>query len=104
MDKYPNHKNFFESYFITNKRKLFEDKSLNYYKVPKDCRTNSFLENYNCYIKQKLGKNRLINWMNFLNFIKDERKRSINKLYSATSTNLKDKSISEQINFTNPFI
>ena len=41
--------------------------------------------------------------MNFLNFIRDESKRSIIKLYSATSTNLKDKSISEQINITNPF-
>ena len=42
--------------------------------------------------------------MNFLFFIKDESNRSIQKLYAATSKNLKDKSISEQINIKNPFV
>ena len=42
--------------------------------------------------------------MNFLSFIKDESSRSIQKLYAATSKNLKDKSISEQINIKNPFV
>ena len=103
IEKYPNHTNFINNYFISNKRYLFEDQSLNYNKVPDDCRTNSFLENYNGYIKQKLGKKRVINWMNFLTFIKEESTRSINKLYSATSKNLKNKSFSEQINIKNPF-
>ena len=37
------------------------------------------MENYNGYIKRILG-NRIINWVNFLNFIKDESERSITKL------------------------
>ena len=104
IKKYPNHNNFIKNYFIANKRNFFEDQSLNYLRVTKDCRTNNFLENYNGYIKQKLGKNRCINWMNFLSFIKDESNRSIQKLYAATSKNLKDKSISEQINIKNSFV
>ena len=70
INQYPNHNNFISNYFIVNKRKYFENQSLNYVRVPKDCRTNNFLENYNGYIKQKLGKNRYVNWMNFLEFIK----------------------------------
>ena len=64
--------------------KYFEDNSFNCFDVPKDCRSNSFLENYNGYIKEKLGKRRLVNWVNFLNFIKDESKRSIEKLLNSS--------------------
>jgi len=38
------------------------------------------LENYNGYLKTQLGKNRTINWVNFLNFLKLESDRTINKL------------------------
>ena len=41
--------------------------------------------------------------MNFLNFIKDESSRNIQKLYIGTSQNLKNKNFSEQINTVNPF-
>ena len=34
----------------------FEDKSLNYTKISKDCKSNNYLDNYNGYIKEKLGK------------------------------------------------
>ena len=71
-NKYPNHNNFINNYFIENKKAYFEDNSLNYNLVPKDCRTNSFLENYNGYIKSKLGNHKIINWIKFLNFIKDD--------------------------------
>ena len=50
--------------------------------IPKYCLTNSFLENYNGYIKSKLGKLRLIDWVNFINFIKEESSRIINKLFN----------------------
>ncbi len=83
---------------MENKKKYFEDQSLNYNLVPKDCRTNNFLENYNGYIKSKLGKHRIINWVNFLNFIKDESGRNINKLYDATTKNLKKMILRQQIN------
>ena len=101
--KYINHNNFINNYFVFNKRKFFENQSLNYHNIPNDCRTNNFLENYNGYLKEKLGKNRCINWMNFLNFIKDESSRTIQKLYNGTSQNLKNKNLSEQISTVNPF-
>ena len=66
--------------------------------------TNSFLENYNGYIKKKFGKNRIINWMNFLAFLKDESEKIINKLYLSNSSNLKDKPFNDQINIINPFL
>ena len=54
----------------------------NYSIIPDDCRSNSFLENYNRYINliQRLGKKRIINWFNFISFIKEESKRSLDKL------------------------
>lgn len=95
---FPDHSNFINNYFLENKKKYFEDQSLNYNLIPKDCRTNNFLENYNGYIKSKLGKHRIINWVNFLNFIKDESDRNITKLYDATTKNLKKMTLKEQIN------
>ena len=95
---FPDHSNFINNYFLENKRKYFQDQSLNYNLVPKDCRTNNFLENYNGYIKSKLGKHRIINWVNFLNFIKDESDRNINKLYDATTKTLKKMTLRQQIN------
>ena len=76
-NNYPNYTNFIDNYFIVNKKSFFIDGWLNYSSVPKDCRTNNFLENYNGYIKSKLGKHRLINWVNFINFLKEESQRSI---------------------------
>ena len=35
------------------------------------------MENYNGYIKRQLGKNRIINWVNFMHFIKTENELSI---------------------------
>ena len=81
--KYPLFENFINQYFITNKMEFFEDNSLNYNLIPSDCRTNNYLENYNGFIKSQLGKNRIINWVNFLHFIKSESGRSIEKLYSS---------------------
>ena len=39
-----------------------------------------------------------------MNFLKEESQRSIDKLYNATSTNLKNKKFSEQIIMKNPFL
>jgi len=39
-----------------------------------------------------------------MNFLKEESQRSIDKLYNATSTNLKNKKLSEQIIMKNPFL
>ena len=79
-NEYPKYTNFIENYFKINKLKYFIDDSLNYSNIPIDCRTNNFIENYNSFIKLQLGKNRTINWVNFLHFIKSESVRNIEKL------------------------
>ena len=60
--------------------------SLNYNDIPK-CRTNNYIENYNGYLKKTLGRKRLISWMTFINFIKNESVRVINKLYKGEDYN-----------------
>ena len=81
--KYPSYTNFINNYFTENKLEYFKDLSLDYSRIPKDCRTNNYLENYNGYLKNQLGKNRIINWVNFIYFIKCESKRSIEKLINS---------------------
>ena len=87
IKEHPKYCNFLDEYFIKNKLEYFKDLSLDYSKIPNDCRTNNYLENYNGYIKSQLGKHRLINWVNFINFIKLESQRSIDKLYNNISIN-----------------
>ena len=82
IDEHPKYNNFINEYFKPNKLIYFKNFSLDYSKIPKDCRTNNYLENYNGYIKSKLGKNRIINWVNFINFIKDESIRYVYKLFN----------------------
>ena len=50
----------------------FNDYSLNYSIISDDCKTNNFLENYNGYLKNMLGKHRIINLVNYMHFIKAE--------------------------------
>ena len=84
--KYPKYENFITNYFMENKLAYFKDNSLNYSAIPDDCRTNNYLENYNGFIKSQLGKSRIVNWVNFIHFIKKESERSIEKLFSNTIT------------------
>ena len=77
---YSLYSNFIKNYFIKNKKDFFKKGDYNYSIIPDDCRSNSFLENYNKYLKQRLGKKRIINWFNFISFIKEESKRSLDKL------------------------
>ena len=85
-EKFPKYNNFLTNYFIENKLTYFKDNYLNYSVIPEDCRTNNYLENYNGFIKSQLGKSRIINWVNFIHFIKKESERSIEKLFSNTIT------------------
>ena len=55
-NNYPLYTNFIDNYFIINKKSYFIDGSLDYLRVPKDCRTNNFLENYNGYFRSKFGE------------------------------------------------
>lgn len=58
----------------------FEKNYYNYYIIPQEAKTTSFLENYNKYLKSMLRKKRIINWLTFTNFIKEESIRSLEKL------------------------
>ena len=69
----------------------FKDNSLNYNDIPLYFRTNNFLENYNRYIKENLGNKKIINWINFMNFIKSKNDRSIEKLLKNANINYKYK-------------
>ena len=47
------------------------------------------------YIKTKLGKNTIINWVNFLDFMKKESERSINRLNNPNSDEINLNEIKE---------
>ena len=89
IKKYPLYENYINNYFKVNKYEYFEDLSLDYNRIPIDFRTNNYLENYNGYIKKQLGKNRIINWVNFIHFIKSESSPSIERLMNSGNNNAK---------------
>lgn len=61
---------------------------MNYCKIPKDCRSNSFIENYNLYLKNKLGKKKTLTWIKFITFLKKESLRVRSKLTKNTDINI----------------
>lgn len=69
--KFPEFENIFENYFKEFKYKYFKAGDYNYNKIPIDCPTNSYLENYNWYIKKNLGNKQNLSWKKFFNFIKE---------------------------------
>ena len=44
IKKYPLYDNFISQYFIKNKLKYSTDNSLDYFRIPKGCRSNTYLE------------------------------------------------------------
>ena len=86
--KYPDFINFFNNYFIKYKRQFFVSGEYNYNNLPIDCRSNSYIENYNLYLKRKLGKKYNLSWNKFLRFIKNESLRFRNKLTFETNINI----------------
>ena len=57
--------------------------------IPKTCRANTSLENYNRYLKENLDYKKSVEWINLLNFLKNEEVRITNNL------------INDEKNFTN---
>ena len=77
--EFPEYENFLTNYFEKHFKPYILDKSLDYQSLPSNCRTNNFLENYNGYIKIQLGKNRYINLVNFIHFIKTQNHKILSK-------------------------
>lgn len=69
--KYPQFLSFF-SYYESNWYKYLQDGSIDYTKVSKLQRCNSYIENYNKIIKKCLGKNSKLSWLKFITFIKEQ--------------------------------
>ena len=59
--------------------------------MPVDCRSNSYLENYNLFMKQNLGKKYKLRWNVFIDFLKSESSRIRNKLTKDTESNILEK-------------
>ena len=55
-ENYPKYENFINNYFIKYKKSFFERGDYDYEKLAEDCKSNSVLDNYNKYLKNKLGK------------------------------------------------
>ena len=70
-NKFPSHYHYLDSYLNEN-LKYYINNSLYYSKYPKLVRSNSILENYNKHLKEQLGKKKIVNFINFLSFIKKE--------------------------------
>ena len=52
-----------------------------YYKlIPKSYRANTSLKNYNMYLKENLDYKKCVEWINLLNFLKNEEIRITNNL------------------------
>ena len=86
--KNPIFTNFIDKYFIKVKRKFFVSKDFDYYHIPNDIRANSYVKTYNKFIKENLGKKRIVNWYNFIIFLKNESKRIKDKIYTFDKQNI----------------
>ena len=84
---FPEFINVLNNYFIKYKRHFFLSGEYNYNNLPMDCRSNSYIENYNLYLKKNLGKKYNLNWNKFIRFIKNESTRIRNKLTIDTNKN-----------------
>ena len=112
--KFKNLKVFFE-YFRKEWIPKFENNMLYYNKIPKPCRANTSLENYNKFLKENLDYKKKVDWINLLNFLKNEEVRITNNLINDEKTytvnnennlNTKDKEniikkIEENVSFFN---
>ena len=71
---------FINNYFNVYKRPLLKLGYYNYNALQIDCRANSYIENYNLFLKKNLGKKYDLNWDLFINFLKKESSRIRDKL------------------------
>lgn len=86
-EKFPKYTNYINNYFIKYKKPYFEKGDM----IIKNFQIISFLENYNNFLKNALGKKQIINWFNFIKFIIDESISSLEKLSVKDEFNIKYK-------------
>ena len=101
IKNYPQYQDFINNYFIKTQIQYFTNCSLNYKNIPEELQEKNFLDNYNCYIKSKLEKNKIINWVKFINFIKNESVRAIDILQKKSESESKNKNNSEKMKIEN---
>ena len=83
--KYPAFLGFF-AYYEANWYKYLKDTSLDYTKITKLQRSNSYIENYNKIIKSILGKNSKLSWPKFITFIKEQENIYYKKIIDREKT------------------
>ena len=59
---------FIGNYFYKYKLQFFISGEYNYSELPIDCDSNSYLENYNLFLKINLGRKYNLNWNLFITF------------------------------------
>ena len=96
QNKFKDHYAFLD-YFITVNLKYFLNNSLYYNIYPKYVRSNSILENYNMYMNDKLGDTQIVNYINILNFLKNEDEKFFKEF------NIKSRNYSEIIKYKNHY-
>lgn len=82
---YPDYDIFYD-YYEKNWYKYLESGVLDYTKITKHQRCNSYLENYNKIIKNTLGKIVKISWPKFITFIKEQESLYTKKIIETEKT------------------
>ena len=87
--------------FRKTMEKFFINGMLNYYKIKKKLRTNNTIENYNKQLKIRYGKNKNLNWPEFMDMLLKEENyfnEKIEKdLYANNQINLKNNQFSNKL-------
>ena len=106
IQNYPRFEHIIENYFKVNKLPYFINGDYNYNDLPIDCRSNSYLENYNLYMKQNLGRKYKLRWDTLLKFLNEKfeiirnkltRNNEVNVLQKLKKQNLKLKNIIKKL-------
>lgn len=76
----------FFQYYENNWYEYLENSMLDYNKVTKLQRCNSYIENYNKIIKNTLGKGKKLSWPKFVSFLKEQENNYSRKIIDIEKT------------------
>ena len=82
---YPNFENFFD-YYENNWYYYLKNSMLDYSKISKLQRCNSYIENYNKIIKGIIGNTSKLNWPKFISFLKEQESTYTHKIIDMEKT------------------